>query len=560
MKQELWKRIKSNDFIVKCTFLVIFISVISCFLTSDTPILTKFNVQKMTKMNTGWVLNGEKKVDLPYSYHPAKNEMLVIESTIPEGIKDDMVIAMQSTYSTNRIYIDGELRYQYGNEKQHSYGRMVGNVYCLAQVHEEDIGKPIRIEITSHYKQLMDIPNIYYGYADNIFVNILHKNLWKILVCVIYTGFIILSLQLCFKQKKNKVKNIKVGMYQSYSIFALFAMIWIVCSSDIPQFFTSKNEAVSFASFISLSFVAVPYCYFCSEIFEEKRRHFLCITYLGCVNTITIIVLFMNGIVDPPETLFITHLYLGLVLVASIVLTIKEKEVNKHIKKMKRSIAVLIVFVILSMVCFYESPTSGNDAIALGIGFTIFSVQLLSINIDENDKVMQELTRLDMYKELAYADKMTHLGNRASFDSVMEGLVQNSKKGEEAILFIFDLNDLKVNNDQFGHHIGDELIIALSDSIQDTFQSIGNSFRIGGDEFATIMIGKGIDAKYYLDKFKKKIEEYNKQSEYHLSVAKGYAKKKVSLITEKTVQEFFDEADQNMYEDKRKMKQIKDSD
>ncbi len=51
---------------------------------------------------------------------------------------------------------------------------------------------------------------------------------------------------------------------------------------------------------------------------------------------------------------------------------------------------------------------------------------------------------------------------------------------------LFDLDNLKVINDNFGHEKGDEALKLCYQCISQAFQNVKNCFRIGGDEFAYV--------------------------------------------------------------------------
>ena len=54
-------------------------------------------------------------------------------------------------------------------------------------------------------------------------------------------------------------------------------------------------------------------------------------------------------------------------------------------------------------------------------------------------------------------------------------------------IICFDLNDLKITNDTYGHARGDILIKSAAEVIKDTFEPHGVVARIGGDEFISIL-------------------------------------------------------------------------
>lgn len=87
------------------------------------------------------------------------------------------------------------------------------------------------------------------------------------------------------------------------------------------------------------------------------------------------------------------------------------------------------------------------------------------------------------------------LGNITLIVFITYTYFQNRKNIQEfsAIRFhifgiaFLDINNLKVINDQKGHEMGDCLLKAASDIIQNRFGKFGKSYRIGGDEFCVLL-------------------------------------------------------------------------
>ncbi len=83
----------------------------------------------------------------------------------------------------------------------------------------------------------------------------------------------------------------------------------------------------------------------------------------------------------------------------------------------------------------------------------------------------------------AYHDKLTGLSNRSSFDLVMEKV-----KDQEIALMLIDVDHFKRVNDTRGHDVGDQALCKVADVLLRCFRDDDFVFRIGGDEFAVIMV------------------------------------------------------------------------
>lgn len=91
-------------------------------------------------------------------------------------------------------------------------------------------------------------------------------------------------------------------------------------------------------------------------------------------------------------------------------------------------------------------------------------------------------------KGLAYYDPLTGLPNRFNLMEYLQMLVNHSvvKNDRFAILFL-DLDHFKMINDSMGHIVGDQLLKAIAERLQNTVRRHDFVVRIGGDEFTLIL-------------------------------------------------------------------------
>lgn len=149
----------------------------------------------------------------------------------------------------------------------------------------------------------------------------------------------------------------------------------------------------------------------------------------------------------------------------------------------------------------------------------------------------------DKLEELSYKDSLTKLYNRRYFNKIIDDFLMLNL---DYSVIVADVNGLKLTNDAFGHHVGDQLLTIVSDLLLKVFKD-DLVFRWGGDEFLIISTTS-------YDELSKSIEIFHMEStqieeEFVMSVAFGIAEMKV----EDNIYGVMNRAERHMYEDKAKV-------
>tara|TARA_R110002050_G_scaffold9504_2_gene33463 strand:- start:36727 stop:39963 length:3237 start_codon:yes stop_codon:yes gene_type:complete len=89
---------------------------------------------------------------------------------------------------------------------------------------------------------------------------------------------------------------------------------------------------------------------------------------------------------------------------------------------------------------------------------------------------------------MAHYDVLTKLPNRALFADRFERSIAYSKRNNTLLAVCFlDLDDFKPINDNFGHEIGDQLLIEVATRLKLALRDEDTVSRQGGDEFALLL-------------------------------------------------------------------------
>ncbi|HAS73811.1 MAG TPA: hypothetical protein DCS67_06670, partial [Clostridiales bacterium UBA8960] len=150
--------------------------------------------------------------------------------------------------------------------------------------------------------------------------------------------------------------------------------------------------------------------------------------------------------------------------------------------------------------------------------FGVVNVDSTQVNaFDDDDVKLMEFVRDNveiaisnqlLYEEKAFLsryDSLTSLYNRHYFDDVFENIRDRALRYNEKFnLVVFDLNNLKRTNDEFGHMIGDEVLRYFAESCKKLLRKSDIIARYGGDEFVAVIFNSNPE------KLRKRLDEHLK--------------------------------------------------
>lgn len=122
------------------------------------------------------------------------------------------------------------------------------------------------------------------------------------------------------------------------------------------------------------------------------------------------------------------------------------------------------------------------------------------------DDIVESAREREALAILAETDIMTGILNRGSGERKVIDALKNGKCG---MLCIMDIDKFKYINDNFGHDVGDKVIIAVANIINKTFRKNDIVFRLGGDEFFAFAegISEEENGKTIIERIFKKIRK-----------------------------------------------------
>lgn len=150
-------------------------------------------------------------------------------------------------------------------------------------------------------------------------------------------------------------------------------------------------------------------------------------------------------------------------------------------------------------------------------------------------------------------DTLTGLLNRKTFDFKINKILAHmhsstNRKGDKAdqiyFLAIFDIDHFKRINDEFGHLIGDEVLLMFSQLMRQSFRETDPLFRFGGEEFVGFFeCASTIDIQNIFERFKLKVANFQFPQVGKVTVSAGFTE----ISPFDTSSQIIDRADTALY-------------
>lgn len=191
--------------------------------------------------------------------------------------------------------------------------------------------------------------------------------------------------------------------------------------------------------------------------------------------------------------------------------------------------------------CVFTINTQEGKPIIEGVAFDI------------SERILNE----QVVSYQAEHDQLTGLLNRHGAELALQSLLQEAQQStQKPVIFLLDLDEFKIINDQYGHDSGDMVLVEVARRLSANRRGADKVIRWGGDEF--MIIGSDIDndagiehlAALLIHVIKQPIKLKNNQTGT-IGVSIGIAQYESSV---NGVQELIKYADQAMYMVKKKKK------
>ncbi len=124
--------------------------------------------------------------------------------------------------------------------------------------------------------------------------------------------------------------------------------------------------------------------------------------------------------------------------------------------------------------------------------FNHMAERIRSYQQELEDKVKQRTQELDaslaQVQQLAFYDALTGLPNRRLLDERLSyAMLESKRSGHYSALIFLDLDKFKPLNDNYGHEVGDLMLIEVARRLLSCVREVDTVARFGGDEFVVLL-------------------------------------------------------------------------
>lgn len=400
--------------------------------------------------------------------------------------------------------------------------------------------------------------NIAFGSAGRYYYQLIHQSLPAFLnsLAIIIYGALLLMLSPTMKLNTTGSLNTSI---RGFSLFSILYGIWALeeCSGGILFW----NSTQIWRSITYLPSILLPYTMVTTisgwHHLPRRLQKISGWTSLGeFVYLLLAWALFHLDFHDNTgiimSILAVTSILVVIIAIRKEIIHLKQKTPDKTVTIVTIAILLLFIAIASDLISYNSGLTRNWDSLVCSrIIFLIFLLIMTSQYVNNTKERLETSAKEEAYRRMAYTDTLTGLGNRTSFEILINALQHGLENGEieTCLLGAVDLDRLKAINDTEGHIAGDYYIFEGERVLSTALEPTGKVFRTGGDEFVFVLIGK--ERVKLMMAIAKKIEQLSKQRNVSLSWGTAV----YTAGSKQTVEDVFQDADQKMYEMKSRRRE-----
>lgn len=173
-------------------------------------------------------------------------------------------------------------------------------------------------------------------------------------------------------------------------------------------------------------------------------------------------------------------------------------------------------------------------------------LELLSALADQASLAIRNAQLFEQVRALSLTDPLTGLSNRRQLARDLAREFAATRRGRQLIAVLFDLDNFKEYNDQYGHPAGDEALRIFGRALAAETRAMNLAARYGGDEFIALLADTPVSgAQIFIQRVNIRFqEEMDRTGHGSITISAGFAECEPRM---KTPDELIAAADQALY-------------
>ncbi len=556
MKTKEYTARKLTEVLLTAASLIVFITVFFMMNTHSEYMI----INSPEVVDNGWYVIGEDgtriDIDISYPIRMRSGKLTIYNDIISSEYAGKTISTSGAQYGL-RIKQGGNVLYEYKEGKFKRNSQMKANLFCDAEIPQVqsvsgDAGTaPVSFEYYDIIDGCITVPEVKVGSSRDVFWLHCRSEAIPLSVSMIFIFMAIVSLctSICMRRLGMRDRRLV-----DIALFMFVCSVWEFTNSPLTQQLCSMPDAVYHLSFCMFMLMGVPVCSFIMNTQDMRvyRSVFVCMI-LFYVNFIAQNVMYFIFDINFADMLIATHVLLVAGIIVITVAMAREAR-GTGIREIR---LILIAFIMLGtcgiaalMLYWGFEDAYAYYNIMFWLGMTLFVMFLLRCVIVSMIQNVQFRAEALTYQKISGIDLMTGLGNHAAFSAELEEIEKTADKYSDIAIIFIGISGMKKINDRYGYKKGDEVIIAVSNSIKRTFGGEGICYRTFGDEFCVIITDPGpeADESIWSEQLKFEASHITQNGMYEISLYWGssFIRDENGMI--KTVSDWKYEADTKLSE------------
>lgn len=529
-------------------FALLFTLVTSVCFKSRLPGISAISAERV---DFGWTdENGISVGQLPCRLDSSGNVLVLSHDLSGITSDDKRFFVFQTRYESIRIWADDILIYATGQTEKDA----LGSRWHFVPAKSLSGASQIRVEFTRYEeKDSWKVSAIFLDCPGAVLLHLLCDYAPAIIFSVFGLMFTFLLLLIIIFMAKEKIPGIATIL--NLAAFTCLSSLWTLLDSKITTLFGGNYALTYFFSYCAFYLLMVPFLLYIQQILDCKNRLLRYLPYVFIGNAIVCMGLHFSGLVSIQHTTISVHILLVISMLVS-TWELFQSVVKKGEKKTRFTFfGVLFLYVTgLASIILYNTgvlrPT--NNALPYSWALLILIFCMAVDEVFSLRHMWKQKQYSEYYRKMAVQDSMTLLENRNAYELHLQKLVSNSP--HRLTFILFDVDNLKMINDTYGHFVGDQIIYLSAQCIREVFEPVARCYRIGGDEFCAIM-NRNEDVSSLLSRFEALFKSRSKDIVF-TTISYGWKEKIFDgkKITREDIAALQKEADENLYYNKKKNK------